>query len=186
MKSNMTRADEILGRGAEYLSFIAVFASAVILIATIGNIILRAFFNRSMNGTIEISTDMMVLVAFCALPAVTFFNDHIKVDLLTRRLPARAQRVLKCFNLLIVGGICFIGAKYICDGALYQKQLGSSGSSLYIPFYPFYYLIAAMMFLCALCVVYNLIRVVAVGDAVNDKDEFEQDVLSADEEGAKK
>jgi TRAP-type C4-dicarboxylate transport system permease small subunit len=162
------RADRILMQGATLLSFVAVAAAAVILLATVGNIVLRAFFNRSMNGSIEISADMMVIVAFCALPAVTLTGGHISVDLLVRRFPARAQRALKCFNLLLGGGVCLIAAKYIFNQAAYQKQLGTSGSSLYIPYYPFYYLIAFMMLLCALCALYNLLRVAAVGEEAGE------------------
>jgi TRAP-type C4-dicarboxylate transport system permease small subunit len=166
---SLERADRIIGKITEYISFAGLGAAAVILVATTGNIILRAFFNRSLNGAIEISTDMMVLVAFCALPVVTFYNGHIKVDLVTAKLPAGVQRVLKCFNLLLVCLVCLVSVKYIYGQAFYQKQLGTSGSSLYIPYYPFYFLIAAMMLICALCVLYNLIRVIAVGDELYGK-----------------
>jgi TRAP-type C4-dicarboxylate transport system permease small subunit len=165
----LRKIDRAVGRVMVIISFLGILASGIILIATIVNVITRSFFNFALNGALEISTDMMIIVAFCALPAVTYFGGHIKVDLVVRKLPNLVQRICKCFNLLLTAGICGLGSWFVFVKAGATKTLGATGSSLHIPYYPFYYVISAMFLICALCAAYNMVSVIVRGDEIDEE-----------------
>jgi TRAP-type C4-dicarboxylate transport system permease small subunit len=163
VKDRFDRIDRVIDKSLSALAFVSIAASAAILVATIGNIVMRAAFNIALNGAIEVSTEMMPVVAFCAMPLITFYGAHIKVDLLTRHFPRMVQKALRLVNLLLIAGISLIVSYYVLEKGFQQKELGASGSSLHIPYYPFYYLISAMMLLVALCVLYSSVRLITTG-----------------------
>ena len=162
------KADKTLGKIVIYISFCGIGASVIILGSTILNIIMRSVFTISLNGTIEIGSDMMIPVAFCALPAVTYFGVHIKVDLLARRMPNSVQSLLRAFNLIVVTVICATTAYYVFEKCLSVKEAGTFGDALHIPFYPFYAIISIMLWLCTFCSVYNLVHLFLVKEEVDE------------------
>jgi TRAP-type C4-dicarboxylate transport system permease small subunit len=88
------------------------------------------------------------------------------VDIVTEKMPPRAGNFFKAFNLAIVTLICLITAWFTIGKAIQEITVGSSGSSLRIPYYPFYFVVSAMFFLTAFCVAYNLVHLIVTGEEI--------------------
>jgi TRAP-type C4-dicarboxylate transport system permease small subunit len=165
-KERMAKSDAAIGKVVTGVSIVGVCATAVILVATLTNVISRAVFNIALNGAVDLSNVFLVAVAFCALPGVTFYGGHIKVDIITEKMPPRGRKFFQAFNLAAVTLICVITAWYTIGKAIQEITVGSSGSSLRIPYYPFYFLISAMFFLTAFCVAYNFVHLIVTGEEI--------------------
>lgn len=71
-----------------------------LMLLTCADVIGRYFFNRPVYGGLELTELFLAGVIFCALPIVTYTNEHIVVDLFTlrHRWAERVQHV--AVNLL--------------------------------------------------------------------------------------
>ena len=138
----------------------------MILVVTTANVIMRAFFSHPIMGALELSTDMMVMVSYCSLPIITLLSDHISVDLIARKFSPVVQKILKFVNLIIYSLLCcYAGYATFLKGA-YEKNLGTSGNALRIPYYIFYYIIGIMLLISVLCAIYNMVHIAVTGQEV--------------------
>jgi TRAP-type C4-dicarboxylate transport system permease small subunit len=165
-EERMAKSDAAIGKVLTGVSLVGVGATAVILVATLTNVISRAVFNIALNGAVDLSNVFLVAVAFCALPGVTFYGGHIKVDIVTEKMPPPLRKFFQGFNLAATTAICALTAWYTIGKAIKEITVGSSGSALRIPYYPFYFLISAMFFLTAFCVAYNLVHLIVTGTEI--------------------
>ena len=163
----MDRADSVISKLFTVLTWFSILAAMYIMIMTFVNVFTRAFLSKPIFGIIDTSQLAMPIVALCALPIVTMFNTHIKVDLVADRLPQKVQDVLAIVNLVLCAAIMVAMSYYTFLKAAKVKTLGTMTASLSIPFYPVYYLIAVMMLVSALCAIYNIIHFAVSGTTVN-------------------
>jgi TRAP-type C4-dicarboxylate transport system permease small subunit len=109
---------------------------------TIADVFLRKVFSRSILGTVEVTEFMMVILVFFSLAQAEVLNRHVKVDLVMSRLDQRTQGLidmitqLVCF--LLFGGITWSTLVY----AARMKVSGEVSQDLWIPIYPFVYIVA--------------------------------------------
>ncbi len=159
----MDRADYIVSQIFNFVNIFAVMACAVILLVTVANVVMRAFFDAPINGAFELSTDMMVMVSYCSLPIVTLLSEHIGVDLVAGKLPKPVQSVLKVINLVLYSVLCVYASYATFIKGAYEKQMGTCGSSLYIPYYIFYNIIGVMLLVSVACALYNIVHICVTG-----------------------
>ena len=163
---NMDKIDQVVGKVFTALTWLSIIAVLIIMAITVVNVITRAFFRYPIFGVVDISEVFLSIVALCALPIVTMFNEHIKVDLVADRLPQRLQDALTCFNLSACAIMLVIISIFTFLKAGRILELGTSSGALHISFYPIYYLISAMMMVSAICAFYNLLHFLATGDLI--------------------
>ncbi|MFQ5841932.1 MAG: TRAP transporter small permease subunit, partial [Thermodesulfobacteriota bacterium] len=112
------------------------------MLLTIADVFLRKVFSKSILGTVEVTEFMMVIVVFFSLTQTEILNRHVKVDLLMSRLGQRTQGLidmitqLVCF--LLLGGITWSTLVYSAK----MKAAGEVSQDLWIPVYPFVYIVA--------------------------------------------
>jgi TRAP-type C4-dicarboxylate transport system permease small subunit len=84
-------------RGFGLISSAATFLTMLLVVA---NIIGRYLFNKPVTGTLEFTESLLVLVIFCSVALTQYDGGHIRVNLVTRRLPKRVQRILTVIAML--------------------------------------------------------------------------------------
>ena len=170
MENNKTakwnRIDLVVSKLFTVLTWFTIVATVFILLNTTANVITRAFFNFAIFGSVQLSTIMLSLVVMCAMPVVTMYNTHIKVDLVAEKLPVKVQSALSGINLLVCAAIMLIGSYYTFDKAAKAYSLGTCTDALSIPYWPVYVLIAVMFIISALCAIYNFFRYISIGSVV--------------------
>ena len=128
-----TIADRVF-TGAGALSGIAI---VVIMIAVIADVSRRGILNQPIAGVYEISEMLMVLIVFFGFALTEARGRHIRVEVLTRRLPSRTQLFLELLAPII--GIFLYGV--ICIGswecaAMSWATKEYTGGLVSIPLYP--------------------------------------------------
>src|SRR3989442_5153534 len=77
----------------------AVFLAAMMLL-TVADVALRAFFNRPIHGTFELIELCLACTIFIALPAVFLRDEHLVVDVVDHLAPPAVVKVLDLFGAI--------------------------------------------------------------------------------------
>jgi TRAP-type mannitol/chloroaromatic compound transport system permease small subunit len=86
--------NERIGRWAAWLVVIAVVVSA-------GNAITRKMFNLSSNGLLELQWYLFGVVFMLCAAWTMKTNEHVRVDVVSSRLPRRVRHWIEVFGLLL-------------------------------------------------------------------------------------
>jgi TRAP-type C4-dicarboxylate transport system permease small subunit len=127
------------------------------MVLTIADVVLRKTISRSILGTVELSEFMMVILVFFGLAQTEITNGHVKVDLVMRRFGDRVQGVVDAITQFI----CFLlfGAATWAT-LVYSSAMRASKEvtqDLWIPKYPFIYVVAVGWALLGLVLFINFL-----------------------------
>lgn len=104
---------------------------------TVADALLRKFFSRPIQGTFEATQLMLAAIVFFALPYTGLTDGHVSVELLTRRLPRRAQSAVIALNCLVCAALlAFIADQMGLLGAEYARTARTTLTTR-IPVFPF-------------------------------------------------
>lgn len=85
------------------------FASGILIIfvavLTVADVVQRSVFGKSILGTMEISTLVLVAIAFLGLASAEIDGRHVSVDLLEAKLRSSVRQVLCAIRLILILGI---------------------------------------------------------------------------------
>ena len=113
------------------------------MILTITDVILRKTVSKSILGTVEVTEFMMVILVFFTLAQTEILDGHVKVDLVISRFSARAQ----AFVDMVTQFTCFLlFGLFTWSVLVYSAEMKASGEvsqDLWLPIYPFLYVVAA-------------------------------------------
>ena len=98
--SGFRRFYEGYGRFLRGVGMISSAATLITMALVVANIIGRYLFNKPLVGTLEFTESLLVLIIFCSLALTQYEGGHIRVVLMTRRLPGKTQRVLTVMAML--------------------------------------------------------------------------------------
>jgi TRAP-type C4-dicarboxylate transport system permease small subunit len=90
---------------------ISEIATFVMMALVVANIIGRYLFNHPVTGTLEITESLLVIIIFLSLAMTQYDGGHIRVTILTRRLPRRLARAATVFAM-IFGAAFFTWCAY--------------------------------------------------------------------------
>ncbi|MDB9822352.1 TRAP transporter small permease [Deltaproteobacteria bacterium] len=140
------------------MGIIAIAVLVAMMLFTVANVILRAFFNSPIPGDVELIEIAMVCTSFLALGWCAIKGRHIKVDLVVSFLPKRLQRIIDSFGYLIGLATCFIIAQQSIMEGLAHREGNYMSASLGIPVYPFYWITALGFAILCLTILVLLVR----------------------------
>lgn len=130
------------------------------MMLTVSDVAGRYFFNHPVQGTNEVTGLLLVCVAAAALAYGQIRKGHIRVDLITGRLPPRARAILDAIAYLF----CLFGSALITwqtsvRAVTYMfATRGNLTETLSIPFFPFMFILALGFFLLAIVSLIDFIR----------------------------
>ena len=124
------------------MSWIASAILVIMMLLTVTDVFLRKVFNQSVLGTVEVTEYLLVIVIFFTLADTEFLDGHVKVDLVMSRFGKHAQAIVD----MVTQFVCFILSTLITWSTLvYSGKMRTSGEvsqDLWIPVYPFVYIVA--------------------------------------------
>ncbi len=130
----------------------------VMMLFTTSDVCLRYFFNSPILGGYELTQLLMVIFVSFALAYTAAHKGHVSVELVVPRLRERAQAVVNSLTTLLSFEIfLMIAWRNIVYGG--QMALAQQASATWqIPFYPFYYVVAAGSIIICFALLSNLIE----------------------------
>ena len=115
----------------------ALFLFIIAMMITI-SVTLRYIFNWPLPDSDAISRLLLAVVVFWGLAGACYHDEHIRVDLLWERLPARGQRLIDLFAmgfmLVAIGALAWASFGRVLD----QRGTGEITYDLGVPLWPFY------------------------------------------------
>jgi TRAP-type C4-dicarboxylate transport system permease small subunit len=150
-ESNIQRLSRIAG-------IIAIGILVGMMLFTVLDVFLRAVFNRPLPGSVDVIEIGMVAVGFLGLSLCAMREMHVKVDLVVSLLPKRAQRIIVSFGYLIGLGICILLSWQAFQEGIAVRELNTLSSTLEIPVFPFYWVVALGFALLCLAILVFLAR----------------------------
>ena len=102
---------------------LAALALAGMMMLTVTDVVLRAFFNRPIRGTFELIELLLAATFFLALPAAFLRNENIVVDVIDRIAPRRVtvlKRFAELLAIVIIAIMAWQGWKAALDTLVFN------------------------------------------------------------------
>ena len=135
----------ILEKIASFLNRLINIVSGAALVAMtlviMLNIILR-FFNRPLEGTIDIICFLTVIVVGFSLGHTQIKRGHVAIDILVSKFPARSQNIIEIISFSIGMLLFAIATWQLVLYGLHVWKIGSLSETLRIIYFPFIYCLA--------------------------------------------
>ena len=157
------KLEKITDRILRAISIVAIVVTIAIMCITVADVILRTVANRTIGGVMEMTQFGMVFVTYFAMPWVTWQFGHIKVDLLTTKLPQKAQHVILVIDKLACLAFTVLMTYQIWQQGTQQMKMHAVGAITRWPVYPFYYVTSVLMGVVAATMFVNLLSLIFVG-----------------------
>jgi len=127
-----------------------VFGCLTILI-TVGllfyEVIVRYVFNSPTRFTLEVGLIMQVVLVSLASAYALIVGAHVKIELLTERLPQKARNWLNCFNAITGALFCLLLCVLLWRTATWSLKVGNYTEMLEFPLAPLQFLMFGGMIL---------------------------------------
>ncbi len=161
--------EKICDKVFRIFSIFAIISTVIIMVITVVDVVSRLLFDVSVKGVMEYTQFLMVFVCYCAMPWVTWQFGHIKVDLLTDKMPQKVQHVLLVVDKLA----CMLFTMLMCYEVWKQgaqaNLMHSVGAVTRIPVAPFYYITSVMLGVVVVAMFVNMLSLAALGKEKNRK-----------------
>lgn len=122
------------------LASVALFS---MMFLTVADVFLRKVFSSSILGTVEVTEFLMLILVFFALAQTEVLNSHVNVDLVMGRFGERTQAAVDMITQLS----CFLMFGLFTWSALVyagkMREAAEVSQDLWIPKYPFVYVVVA-------------------------------------------
>jgi TRAP-type C4-dicarboxylate transport system permease small subunit len=128
---------------ASLLNRLAIGLLLLLTFLTLGDILLRKFFNKGILGALELSEFLMAAIVFFSLAQGEILQRNVSFDLALNRLPVRVRAQIHLLTRFIFG--CFFGlvAAAVAVYGRSMQAVGEMSPDLLIPKYPFIYVTAS-------------------------------------------
>ena len=127
------RISTIINRISLYAAYAAGICATLLVVLVLAEICRRTFFNSSFLWTFEISSWLLVAFAFLGMGYTLQSGGHVRVTLLTSRLPELVQTWLELILSLIGAGMFIYFAFFLFEGMVSAYQMGEVGTSVLEP-----------------------------------------------------
>lgn len=151
-----------LGLTERIMRVIAAICLAGMAAMTGVDVFMRGAFNTPLFGCEEIVSILGVVAVAFALPYTHYQKSHIGVEILVRRLPARARNVVKLLTTMATLGLIAIitWRMYLYAGTL--RDSGEVSMNLELPEYMVVYVLSFGFFVYSICLVTDIIKLFKV------------------------
>ena len=131
--NTIKRLAAIINRISLYAAYVAGICAAMLVVLVLAEICRRTFFNSSFLWTFEISSWLLVAFAFLGMGYTLQSGGHVRVTLLTSRLPQQVQTWLELILSLIGAAMFFYFTFFLFEGMVSAYQMGEVGTSVLEP-----------------------------------------------------
>jgi TRAP-type C4-dicarboxylate transport system permease small subunit len=168
--TNFLRLYWAYGRLLRIFGLLAAYATFVMMVLVVVNVTGRYLFNAPVTGTLEITESLLVIIILMALALTQFHDGHIRVTILTRRMPPALGRLAAIFAL-ILGAAFFAWCSYASWKFAYQSYTVNEAEwgSITFPLYPIKFIVFFGIILLAIqFVLDSIVEIVAPAARTHD------------------
>jgi TRAP-type C4-dicarboxylate transport system permease small subunit len=108
------------GRFLRACGWVSQVSTFVMMLLVVANVLGRYLFNKPITGTLEFTESLLVLIIFLSVAMTQYDGGHIRVTLLTRRLPRPLARAL-VVGCMLVGAVFFGWCAYASGRFAYES-----------------------------------------------------------------
>jgi len=131
---------------------------AVMTMVLVANVVGRYFFDHPVAGTKELTELAMVCIVFLTLAWCAVERAHISVGVVVERFSPRVQAIVDSITYLAGLGVCIIVVWQTILKAIVVQERGLVTFIHNVPYFPFYWVIAAGFIILCLVMVGQLIQ----------------------------
>ena len=136
------------------IMWICVISIMIMMFLTAFDVCGRYFLNKPIQGALEVTEILMVMMVAAGFAYTQKKKGHISVELFVARLPLRVQKVIYVFDHCVCLGLYILITWQCAKGGLVQWRNSVTSGGIEIPLWPFYYFLAlgsgvlCLAFLC--------------------------------------
>ena len=146
---NFSSISKKLGRLSALLAYVGAASLFAMTVLTTADVVGRYVFNSPINGTLEVTEFMVLILIFSFLAYTQSQNTHVTVDLLLERFPEKIKRYVKIFNHLVCLGLMGLITWMGYQRAMELLKYGEASPNLGVPHYPFvFFLVLGCLVMC--------------------------------------
>jgi len=123
------------------------------VLITVTDIAMRSVSNVGVPGTVDLMQLAVMWSALLSIPAAFLNDEHVAIDLFTKKLPARVQHALRLIALLLAAAALALLAWYGAQQAWREHMGGDSTQTLGLPFGLYWFPLLAGLGISALACV---------------------------------
>jgi TRAP-type C4-dicarboxylate transport system permease small subunit len=131
MQDKLLKTEQLSRRILKIEHVLAASAMALLCLLTFANVLVRYFTNISFAFTEEFSTFLLVFLTLVGASSAFAKNKQIEITLLTDRLPALPQRIMRGMvwvaNFLMFGLLLWFGTWFAFDDFRFEVTSSSLG-----------------------------------------------------------
>lgn len=147
--SSLTRnAIRIVNAVIKPLGMVSSFALGIMILIISIHVLGRYLFNKPLTGSIELVELLSVVVVFCSIAYTQLMKGHVTVDVLTRLMPWKVQRILISV-MWFLGAFLFLALAWqgVILGQADVSPILATSTILSIPIAPFKFVLAIGAFI---------------------------------------
>lgn len=153
--------EKAIGKFELFLNYLAVVMLGVMALLGTADVIARYAFNHPIKGALEISALLMAGAIFLIIGYVQSQKSNITLELFINRYPPRAKWVVDLFVLLTTLFLFVLIAWQSFSLALKDVEYGRLIENIYLPVYPFEFLLTfGAVMVCLECMI-QMVRTAA-------------------------
>jgi TRAP-type transport system small permease protein len=157
----MSKYERFFASFTRYGDYLARLGMVALLALVTINVIARYFFN-SIQGTYDYVQLILSVAVSLAVAYTAYERGHIEIEILMERMPKRVQSVFGAIMMLI-SAVFFAIASWQCVRVgISMRAANETTMSIYVPFYPFLYILAFGLALTTLAFLLHTIKHVRV------------------------
>ena len=120
-----------------WINAVGVFFLTMMMLVITVDVVSRFFFNRPVEGSLEMIMFMLVLTIIFGIPYAAVRKQHVGIDIFTAHLSERKRFLLETAMLLISLILCIIVLWRSFQYAMLKQSMHEISAVLQLPFYPF-------------------------------------------------
>lgn len=160
--SALQRVRRAYGRLLHAFGLIAALSTFAMLLLVVANVTGRYAFNAPITGAFEITESLLVVIIMLGLALTQYHDGHIRVTILTRRMPSWHARAAKVASLVISAAF-FVWCAYASWKFAYQSYSFNEQEwgTITFPLYPFKFVVFLGVVLLAVQFVLDAVTEIA-------------------------
>ncbi len=156
----MERVDRWMTRSSKAMAYVSAFMIMVMMLLVVCDVFLRYVFSAPIKGSYEIVSLLMTLVVFFSFAYAQKTKSLVYMTFFMRKLPSRMPHVLWALT-----NLCSFGISVLLTVAAFQqtgviRKMATTTASLYIPLYPFYFIMGLAFVGFTLTLFYDAVKAV--------------------------
>ena len=150
---------KIIRKITDVARWLVMIAVVFMMMITVVDVVLRKFFLSPILGVTEYSQMIMVVILLAAA-STGMADGHIKVDLVTSRLPKKVQTVLEIITLILTFGTSLLMSTSVAYAGIKAINSGLKFLTVKISQAPFILLYALGLLILAIAAICLLVAAV--------------------------